>query len=142
MYLPWPLPVLESRTGLLPGLDSAAVGLEPFLDHTTCSMNRKLRNSQITHISCFSIARKHPDRRPRRPRDGAVRQRAAPRLQLCGFEIPLPATPRPQNSLTDPRLPYQHNNIKKMDTTHLNKAKSGSCPDSNRGPLATDVVTP
>ena len=42
-----------------------------------------------------------------------------------------------------PRLPYQHNNTKKMDTTHLNRAKeTGSCPDSNRGPLATDSIEP
>jgi hypothetical protein len=54
--------------------------------------------------------------------------------------VAVSATTKSDFHLQVQRLPKQHNNIKKTDTTQLNGAKeTGSCPDSNRGPLAIDI---
>jgi hypothetical protein len=122
------------RTGSLNRPDLASPGSGHSQATSGDVVSRILRSSRR---KCLSIACNLPCKRTVRHKGRANRQRQDSSVAAPKSRFP----PRPRGRsrefhLQIPRLPYRHNNIKKIVTTHLDRSKEQGLARTRTGDLS------
>ena len=131
-----PYLLARTRTALLnsPGICCESMpGLEPSLDHHVKQnehlANRNIYTHSLTHTNRLTVYIEQ-----KKPRQDPASQRQSPAFHHAKAA---------KLTYTSARLPCQHRHHQRWSKRGANARKrTGSCPDSNRGPLATDFIKP